>query len=489
MRWLHLSDLHIGHNDEAQQVAMKHLVSAIDSAASTRALDLVLMTGDLAFSGLPEEYAAFKNTVLTPLRALSIARNATFLSVPGNHDLDCDCSHPLVWNSLGTARQKVFWNLDKRGREIRANRAAGFSAYAEFLKKENILGPDPTCLPASRIVHPSSRSRDITFICLNTALFSDKLFSEQDEKNISPLPIQPLRFLVEPTDNTNLIVVLGHHPVEWFEARSTRHFKSAIREFGAIYLHGPEHAIQADFSSHALRTLGFGAAYPAPLESSSPVPYTSTFAICELNDALHIQFTAWEPTHGSWRPFHALQSDFDQQSSVLPGGYQVPIPTSPASSLVAQRQALSERIKDVPRFQAPIWIEGDTIQSWATLLSLLGFISNTYKVDRYQELNIGIYTSFLVTDKNGPGGRGWLPTRGSHRSGLAQLRHPAPRIMVSLLNGTHCERLAPLGEDRFCVGARSGPMSCVPGDFADQAICATAVPFHIGIGAAPGSCR
>ena len=75
------------------------------------------------------------------------------------------------------------------------------------------------------------------------------------------------------------------------------------------------------------------------------------------------------------------------------------------------------------------------------------------------------------------------------RSGLAQLRHPAPRTMVSLLNGTHCERLAPLGEDRFCVGARSGPMSCVPGDFADQAICATAVPFHIGIGAAPGSCR
>ena len=92
-------------------------------------------------------------------------------------------------------------------------------------------------------------------------------------------------------------------------------------------------------------------------------------------------------------------------------------------------------------------------------------------------------------DEPWPGGRGWLPTRGSHRSGLAQLRHPAPRTMVSLLNGTHCERLAPLGEDRFCVGARSGPMSCVPGDFADQAICATAVPFHIGIGAAPGSCR
>ena len=31
------------------------------------------------------------------------------------------------------------------------------------------------------------------------------------------------------------------------------------------------------------------------------------------------------------------------------------------------------------------------------------------------------------------GGRGQLPPRGSHRSGRAQLRHPAPRMMASLL--------------------------------------------------------
>ena len=401
MRWLHLSDLHIGHNDETQRVAMKELVSAIGSAASNRDLDLVLMTGDLAFSGVSEEYATFKKVLLDPLRSLPIARNAKILSVPGNHDLDCDCSHPLVWNSLGNARQQVFWNFDERGLDVRANRAAGFAAYADFIKQENILGLDPTSVPASRIVCPSYRSRDITFICLNTALFSDKLFSEQEEKNISPLPTQPLRSLVESNDANNLIVVLGHHPLEWFEPRSRRHFKSAIREIGAIYLHGHEHAIQADFSSHALRALGFGAAYPASLESSSPVPYTSTFAICELNDALHIQFTAWEPTHGSWRPFHALQSDFDQPSSVLPAGYEVPIPTSPASSPIARRQALSERIRDLPKIQAPIWIEGDTIQGWSSLLTLLGLIPHPDKLDRYQELNVGIYTSFLVTDRHG----------------------------------------------------------------------------------------
>ena len=38
------------------------------------------------------------------------------------------------------------------------------------------------------------------------------------------------------------------------------------------------------------------------------------------------------------------------------------------------------------------------------------------------------------------GGRGRLPTRGSRISGRVQLRHPAPRTMVSLLNDTHCAR-------------------------------------------------
>ena len=45
------------------------------------------------------------------------------------------------------------------------------------------------------------------------------------------------------------------------------------------------------------------------------------------------------------------------------------------------------------------------------------------------------------------GGRGQLPTRGSHRSGRAQFGHPAPRMMASLLRRTQFRYLAGLRRD------------------------------------------
>ena len=41
-----------------------------------------------------------------------------------------------------------------------------------------------------------------------------------------------------------------------------------------------------------------------------------------------------------------------------------------------------------------------------------------------------------------PGDRRQLLARGSHRSGRARFGHPAPRTMVSLRGGKHCERHA-----------------------------------------------
>ncbi|BCX81307.1 hypothetical protein MIT9_P0885 [Methylomarinovum caldicuralii] len=73
-----------------------------------------------------------------------------------------------------------------------------------------------------------------------------------------------------------------------------------------------------------------------------------------------------------------------------------------------------------------------------------------------------------------PGDRGRLLTRGSHRSGRAPLRHPAPRTMASLRNGQFREPRAVGGVGIVCTAAQNGPSSSVPG-CGGTTICTSAV--------------
>ncbi|BCX80567.1 hypothetical protein MIT9_P0140 [Methylomarinovum caldicuralii] len=73
-----------------------------------------------------------------------------------------------------------------------------------------------------------------------------------------------------------------------------------------------------------------------------------------------------------------------------------------------------------------------------------------------------------------PGDRGRLLTRGSHRSGRARLRHPAPRTMASLRNGQFREPRAVGVVGIVCTAAQNGPSSSVPG-CGGTTICTSAV--------------
>ena len=64
MRWLQLCDLHLGRDDEAQKVAMNQLISAIEIAMEDVPIDLVVIAGDLAYSGAASEYERLRDQVI-----------------------------------------------------------------------------------------------------------------------------------------------------------------------------------------------------------------------------------------------------------------------------------------------------------------------------------------------------------------------------------------------------------------------------------------
>jgi predicted MPP superfamily phosphohydrolase len=241
LRWLHLTDLHMGKDSEPQRIAVTSLLNAIEEQAKDVPFDLVLLTGDLVNSGKLLEFEQLRLVLIEPLRQSTLFQNATFLSVPGNHDLDCDVGVPLTWSGLGEIRQTNFFNFDTKGSTLRNSRAAAFKEYANFLTNNNVLGVDPLNAPAQ--THSLEvRGKKIELICLVTAFFSDREKSATDHHK-APMPVQPIRSLLQKRSSEVIPLILGHHPSTWFLHETSEHFHSLLVDESALYLHGHEHTV------------------------------------------------------------------------------------------------------------------------------------------------------------------------------------------------------------------------------------------------------
>ena len=91
--WLHLSDWHQKKSGESdRQLVLDALISDIKErnflSPHLYKIDFIVYSGDVAFSGQPEEYIAARRNFFNPLlEAANLRRDQLFI-VPGNHDLN-----------------------------------------------------------------------------------------------------------------------------------------------------------------------------------------------------------------------------------------------------------------------------------------------------------------------------------------------------------------------------------------------------------------
>ena len=372
MRWLLLTDLHIGLNNESQKLAIDTLVDAIRTRSKNVPFDLVLMTGDLAFSGKASEYSQLRDVLINPLRNLDEYRNARFVAVPGNHDVDCDLTYPPSLSTLGPKKSEQFFHLDDSGNSLRKTRSASFAAYSDFLVDAAVEGVDPTKVPGS-IVEIATDTTDMQLICVVTSYFSSNDLPQ--EKHHVPAPLHPIRYLLTNAKKCPYRFVVAHHPPDWFTPETQQRLESLLVEQDAVYVHGHEHRIQARFGRKGLTSLGFGAAYQASLETNPTPYYRNSFAICELRESLHIAVTAWDSENGTWVAETVLPANFDARSDVLENGRVLPLPTS----LLRDRSASTSRhsiaiTPTMPHLAGCYWLAKDSRNRWLKILYELGLV-------------------------------------------------------------------------------------------------------------------
>ena len=380
MRWLLLSDLHIGYANEGQKMALISLVEDIRAQARESSFDMVMLAGDLAYSGKQEEYETVAKDVIEPLREIHSFRKARFIAVPGNHDVDCDEGYPPSVSTLGPKRSESFFHMDESGKKLRDATAGRLSAYSAFLKKEGIEGVDPIESPAS-LLNIESSSADVQILCVVTTFFSCKhLYNERQQ---APAPIHPIRKLLAANTREALTIVLGHHPVDWFTPMSTQQLESLLVDNNAVYIHGHEHRIKAEFGTRGLTSLGFGAVYQASLDAPSTPYYRNSCAICELDESLHVHFRTWDSENGRWINESNLPANFDSRSNVLQDGRVLPLPTTLLRGHKSTVRGGTPPIgisPTVPHLRACFWLADDKRARWHSILEEIGILDEGLQV-------------------------------------------------------------------------------------------------------------
>ena len=394
--WLHITDLHIGKVNESQTNALNSLVASVAQETLGRKLDMVIISGDLAYSGKIADYIELERILINPLKELDAFSNSKFISVPGNHDMDCDSSMPITWSTIGPSRQRQFFDSGPSARSIRLSKANSFNEYSAFTKRNGIISVDPTNEVATSIPL-NFENGEIQLILIATSFFSDR---ETKDWQTAPFPVPAIRQFLEPGDNRK--IVIGHHPISWFTSESQNHCNTLLDDASAVYLNGHEHTVTINFNSRGLRTLGFGATYQASLDAPQKGAYRNSYAICEFGSHLHVKVVSWDHEHGKWRVENCLPSDFRETSTILHQGYQLPLATTPLVEAKSVYSTLVRGLQQSITLDQCVWLAEESPQRWASLLKSVGYFDDVIETFTMgsQEVRAGFH-QFRVKDSRG----------------------------------------------------------------------------------------
>jgi predicted MPP superfamily phosphohydrolase len=236
VRWLHLSDFHVGKDDYATRKMFDYILEHVrDRKAKGFVPDLLFITGDLADKGLASQYETFWLEFVTPLQEV-IGEGITghTFAVPGNHDVDRNENEDFSREGFLKPSSHHFDPTaeGKRRRDILAPR---FRAYSEN-----------DCTPVGKAFAEAEGAFAKTFeingvqvgiLCVNTAWLCK---GEDDRHQLTPgKPL--LEHALDSIKETTLRIVLGHHPINWLVDSQQKTITSLLGKHNVIYLHGHLH--------------------------------------------------------------------------------------------------------------------------------------------------------------------------------------------------------------------------------------------------------
>ena len=204
---LHLSDMHLRNGTDPVLTRASAIQAALRTHMSSDTAVLIIISGDIAFSGTPAEYkiaTGFVEDLLEKIRAIPSVTLLGTVIVPGNHDCNFSVEGDARPSSMNLVAEKLD-GYDLGGESI----LQLLRVQQDFFEFEKTISNSARSQQAKLFWHFAfaHNGRRVSVAALNTALFS----------KLKELPGQlyfPLTAL-EDEETSDYAVTVFHHPYGW----------------------------------------------------------------------------------------------------------------------------------------------------------------------------------------------------------------------------------------------------------------------------------
>ena len=230
---LHLSDIHIKKGRNAVVGRVQQIANAVGAFSHEAENVLIIISGDIAFSGTHEEYEISQKFVQHLREALERSGCKLYIEcviVPGNHDCSFSEQNSIRDMFLANiAKSRAYLGEDMLQACLRVQ-----EQYRQFTKiVAPALSSSDGKLFDSRVIEINGR-RVLLNRC-NTAWLSR--LHEQQGTIFIPVELMQAKQTLE----VDVCISIFHHPYNWLEAVNAREFRRRVEEMSDLIFTGHEH--------------------------------------------------------------------------------------------------------------------------------------------------------------------------------------------------------------------------------------------------------
>lgn len=246
---VHLTDIHI--RDDADFDVLSERIGSIGGAICNHITEpdetkvLFCVTGDFAFSGKDNQYAAI-GMILEEIYELIKGRFSQVdicpVFVPGNHDCNFDAEEASVREALLVSSKLDIANISQL--KVCTSIQKGFFDFcAEWNKKCNAM-----CCTDDKILTVNEWNFEkenvfIKFHCINTSWCSKKQEEKGKMKIITGKMKMPAIDLLDKKQQ-DIVITLMHHDAEWLDWEDKEAWNNYHKKYSDIILVGHDHNVE-----------------------------------------------------------------------------------------------------------------------------------------------------------------------------------------------------------------------------------------------------